>query len=77
MESRAGNSKPRERITFVATANTAELLEKLRIETDSINNADVIKRALNLLYLAIIRETEGDKLCLQDKNGKLTAIKLI
>lgn len=77
MELRAGNSKARERITFVATSNTAVLLEKLRIETDSINNADVIKRALNLLYLTIVREAEGDRLCLQDKNGKLTAIKLI
>ena len=65
------------RINLRLSPRTAARLDQLRQITDVSSNTDVVRNALRVYDLLVAELCDGKELCLRDKKGHVTALKML
>ena len=68
------NPRKQKRYTFSLSARTEEQLEELRVATDALSSAEVIRKALQVYETVILNQLDGGEGFIQTPDGEMKPI---
>ena len=64
------------RLNLTLSPRTATRLDELQEITDAVSGTEVVRTAIRLYDYLICEVQKGNDLCIRDKDGKITALKV-